>query len=136
MENQHPIKAITDLQETLDKKANKNELSNLATKDEVNAKASISDMTNYIEAHKDELKGEQGEKGDDGKDGTNGKDGYTPVKGVDYFDGAKGDKGDKGDTGADGNTPIKGIDYYTEADKQDIINSVVEALPKYNGGVS
>ncbi|ALR15275.1 hypothetical protein [Vibrio natriegens] len=31
-----------------------------------------------------------------------GADGYTPVKGVDYFDGAKGDKGDKGNTGATG----------------------------------
>ena len=35
-------------------------------------KASINDMTDYIEEHKEELKG---------------KDGYTPVKGVDYFDG-------------------------------------------------
>ena len=63
-------------------------------------------------------------------------DGYTPVKGVDYFDGEKGDKGDpftyedftpeqlaslkgdKGDKGADGKdgadgyTPVKGIDYF------------------------
>lgn len=63
-------------------------------------------------------------------------DGYTPVKGVDYFDGAKGDpftykdftpeqlaslkgdKGDKGDNGidgkdgADGYTPVKGVDYF------------------------
>lgn len=31
-----------------------------------------------------------------------GEDGYTPVKGVDYFDGAKGDKGEKGNTGATG----------------------------------
>lgn len=66
-------------------------------------------------------------------------DGYTPVKGVDYFDGEKGDKGDpftykdftpeqlaslkgdkgdKGDNGtdgkdgADGHTPVKGTDYF------------------------
>lgn len=66
-------------------------------------------------------------------------DGYTPVKGVDYFDGEKGDKGDpfryedftpeqlaslkgdkgdKGDNGidgkdgADGYTPVKDIDYF------------------------
>jgi len=41
--------------------------------------------------------------GEDGADSTvpgpKGDDGYTPVKGVDYFDGAKGDKGDTGDTG-------------------------------------
>lgn len=40
--------------------------------------------------------------------GLPGKNGYTPVKGVDYFDGKpgergeKGDKGDKGDPGQDG----------------------------------
>ena len=62
--------------------------------------------------------------------------GYTPVKGVDYFDGEKGDKGDpftyedftpeqlaslkgdkgdKGDNGIDGkdgHTPVKNIDYF------------------------
>lgn len=43
-------------------------------------------------------------KGVDYFDGKDGKDGYTPVKGVDYFDGLqglrgfKGDKGDKGDS--------------------------------------
>jgi hypothetical protein len=31
--------------------------------------------------------------------GPEGPSGYTPTKGVDYFDGEKGDKGDKGDTG-------------------------------------
>jgi hypothetical protein len=92
-----------------------------------NSKASINDMTTYIEEHKDELKGA------DGKDGTNGKDGYTPVKGVDYFDGKD---GANGKDGADGKTPVKGTDYYTEADKQEMVNSVIEALPKYNGGVS
>lgn len=35
-----------------------------------------------------------------------GKDGYTPVKGVDYFDGIN------GKDGADGYTPIKGVDYF------------------------
>ena len=50
-------------------------------------------------------------------------DGYTPVKGVDYFDGEKGDKGDPFTyndftpeqltalKGADGRTPEKGVDY-------------------------
>lgn len=44
-----------------------------------------------------------------------GADGYTPIKGVDYFDGAKGDKGD----------PYE----LTEADKTEIINGVLEAMP-------
>ena len=34
-----------------------------------------------------------------------GVDGYTPVKGVDYFDGEKGDKGEKGANGVDGSSP-------------------------------
>lgn len=37
-----------------------------------------------------------------GEPGSPGADGYTPVKGVDYFD---------GDPGADGYTPVKGVDY-------------------------
>ena len=43
--------------------------------------------------------------------------------------GAKGDKGDKGDPGADGYTPVKGTDYWTDADKTEIINAVLAALP-------
>lgn len=56
-----------------------------------------------------------------------GKDGYTPIKGIDYFDGEKGDKGDKGDKGeqgiqgekgADGYTPQKNVDYFDGKDGQ------------------
>lgn len=77
-----------------------------------------------------------------GRKSTTLKHGYTPIKGVDYFDGAKGDKGDtgergekgdngvkgdkgdKGDTGEkgeDGHTPIKGVDYFdgSKGDKGD-----------------
>lgn len=66
--------------------------------------------------------------GIDGVDGKDGNDGYTPIKGVDYFDGEKGEKGDKGD---------KGDPYtLTEADKTEITNAVIKALPKYEGEVS
>lgn len=52
-----------------------------------------------------------------------GKDGYTPIKGVDYFDGAKGDKGDKGDKGEMG---ADGKDYIlTDVDKQEIADIVL-----------
>ena len=62
--------------------------------------------------------------------GKDGKDGYTPVKGVDYFDGEQGIPGDQGiqgeqgpqgeqgiqgiqgEKGEDGYTPVKGIDYF------------------------
>ena len=43
----------------------------------------------------------------------NGKDGYTPKKGVDYFDGKD---------GQDGYTPIKGVDYFDGKDGKDGLN--------------
>lgn len=48
--------------------------------------------------------------------------------------GLKGDKGDTGATGADGKTPVKGVDYWTVADKQEIVDDVIAALPKWTGG--
>ena len=60
----------------------------------------------------DSLKGADGEDGAAGANGTAGEDGYTPIKGVDYFDGAQGEqgqKGDKGDKGDDGDQGIQGV---------------------------
>ena len=75
-------------------------------------KATIEDMTNYIEEHKDELKGADGK---DGINGVDGKDGYTPIKGVDYFDGKDG---------------VDGKDYVlTETDKEDISKLVEVNIP-------
>ena len=72
------------------------------------------------------IKGEPGAKGDQGEKGS---DGYTPVKGVDYFDGAKGDKGDKGD---DGYTPVKGVDYFDGA-KGDKGDTGAQGIPGEQG---
>ena len=87
--------------------------------------------------------------GQNGKNGVDGKDGYTPVKGVDYFDGKNGSDGKDGadgktpvkgvdyfdgKDGADGKTPVKGEDYYTEADKTEMVNAVISALPTWTGG--
>lgn len=44
-----------------------------------------------------------------GKDGEDGQDGYTPQKGIDYFDGKDGQDGKPGE---DGYTPQKGVDYF------------------------
>ena len=85
--------------------------------------------------------GEDGKDGINGINGKDGKDGYTPVKGVDYFDGKDGVDGKDGAPGTpgadgkDGYTPIKGTDYFTEADKSEMVQSVIAALPKYNGEV-
>ena len=76
--------------------------------------------------------GPKGDKGDAGPKGDKGETGTTGPQGP------KGDKGDKGDTGAagtngkdgkDGYTPVKSVDYYTDADKQEIVNLVLAALP-------
>lgn len=51
-----------------------------------------------------------------------GQDGYTPVKGIDYFDGADGYTPQKGidyNDGQDGYTPVKGVDYFDGKDGED-----------------
>lgn len=75
--------------------------------------------------------GKDGQPGKDGIPGQPGKDGYTPIKGVDYFDGKDGvdgytpvkgkdyfdgSDGKDGVDGKDGYTPIKGVDYFDGAD--------------------
>jgi hypothetical protein len=92
-------------------------------------------------------------KGADGKPGENGQDGYTPQKGVDYFDGVsvthswdgtvltvtsasgttsvdlKGADGKQGEHGADGYTPVKGVDYMTSEDLEEIAKQVDIEMP-------
>lgn len=48
-----------------------------------------------------------------------GEDGYTPVKGVDYFDGVD---GKDGIPGADGYTPVKGVDYFDGQDGATVVS--------------
>lgn len=82
-------------------------------------------------------------------DGTSGKDGIsathkwegsvltiTSASGTSSADlkGEKGDKGDPGEKGQDGYTPAKGTDYYTQADKEEMTNMVLAALPTWTGG--
>ena len=66
--------------------------------------------------------------GSDGKDGSNGIDGNN---GKDCIDGVD---GTDGKDGADGKTPVKGTDYHTEADKGEMVNRVLAALPAWEGG--
>lgn len=86
----------------------------------------IIDITEITGGHRVTITDVEGTKsfdilnGVDGKDGENGKDGEK---------GEKGDKGDKGEDGKDGQ------DYVlTSADKTEIANAVLEALPTWNGG--
>ena len=99
-------------------------------------------------------RGADGAKGDKGEKGDRGEQGIQGVQGIKGDKGDKGEKGDKGDTGAngkdgvngkdgangrdgkDGSTPVLGVDYFTASDKAEIVNSVISALPKYNGEVT
>lgn len=66
-----------------------------------------------------------------------GNDGYTPQKGIDYFDGEKGDPFTYDDFTPEQLEALKGDDYVlTDADKAEIANVVVALLPKYEGEVS
>ena len=100
-----------------------------------------------------------GEDGKDGKDGTNGKDGVNGTNGENGtsathswngtvltiasasgtssadLKGEKGDTGENGANGQDGRTPVKGTDYFTEEDKAEFLQSVISALPIYDGEV-
>ena len=69
------------------------------------------------------IKGDPGEKGDPG---------YTPIKGIDYFDGEP------------GYTPVKGVDYFdgepgedyvlTDDDKLDIAMLAISVMPSAEEG--
>lgn len=54
----------------------------------------------------------KGDRGEQGIQGDQGIPGYTPIKGVDYFDGKDGYTPIKGVDYFDGYTPVKGIDYF------------------------
>jgi hypothetical protein len=63
-------------------------------------------------------KGEKGDKGDTGPQGLTGEKGETGEAGVD------------GKNGEDGYTPVKGTDYYTEEDKTEMVEAVLDSIPK------
>lgn len=94
-------------------------------------------------------KGDKGDTGTKGADGAKGVDGISAthswngtvltvtsasgtssadLKGEKGEQGTKGDTGAKGDKGNDGHTPVKGVDYFTEADKQEMVDEVVEKI--------
>ena len=73
--------------------------------------------------------GATGPAGPQGHAGAPGKDGAPGAPGAQGEKGEKGEKGDPGTPGAAGHTPVKGTDYWTAADKQEIVNNVLAALP-------
>ena len=115
----------------------------------------IGDNGNWYVGSTDTGKPSRGATGAPGKDGTDvkpgaagatgpagvpGKDGHSPVVtatksgktttiSVDGAAIATVEDGAKGDPGKTGKTPVRGTDYWTAADKQEIVNSVIAALP-------
>ena len=77
--------------------------------------------------------GAQGPKGDTGAQGPKGDTGAQGPKGDTGEQGPKGDTGAQGPAGADGYTPVKGTDYFTEADKTELVQDVLSALPAAEG---
>lgn len=55
--------------------------------------------------------------------------GADGIDGVDGVDGADGADGINGTNGVDGHTPVKGTDYFTDADKAELVNTIIAALP-------
>ena len=104
----------------------------------------IGDNGNWYLGSTDTGKPSRGATGAPGKDGAAGKpgaagaDGVTPHIGdngnwylgeTDTGKPSRGATGAKGDPGTPGKTPVRGTDYWTAADKQEIVNSVIAALP-------
>lgn len=86
--------------------------------------------------------GAPGQPGKDGVDGQPGADGVSPVVTVTAIDGGhrvtitdkNGAKQFDVMDGEDGKTPVKGTDYFTGADKAEMVNAVIAALPTWEGG--
>lgn len=78
--------------------------------------------------------GPQGEQGPQGIPGTDGRDGVDGKDGAPGPQGPQGIQGETGPAGTDGYTPVKGMDYFTEADKTELVNAVLAALPMWEGG--
>lgn len=100
------------------------------------------------------IQGEPGPKGADGtaatvtvgavttgEPGTNAavSNAGTSAAAVLNFTIPRGEKGETGETGAtgqngaDGYTPVKGVDYFTDAEKSEMIQAVLDALPAAEG---
>ena len=104
----------------------------------------IGDNGNWYVGSTDTGKPSRGATGAPGKDGAAGKpgaagaDGVTPHIGdngnwylgeTDTGKPSRGATGAKGDPGTPGKTRVRGTDYWTAADKQEIVNNVLAALP-------
>ena len=75
----------------------------------------------------------RGPKGDTGATGATGAQGPQGEMGPKGDTGPDGPQGPAGADGAAGYTPVKGTDYFTEADKTELVQAVLSALPAAEG---
>ena len=73
----------------------------------------------------------KGDKGDPGITPHIGENGNWYLGDTDTGKPSRGEKGLKGNKG---DTPVKGTDYWTAADKTEIVNDTLAALPNWAGG--
>lgn len=59
---------------------------------------------------------------------------FSDGKTVTIKNGLTGSPGKQGESGQDGYTPVKGTDYWTVADRTEMVNDVLAALPEWEGG--
>ena len=77
--------------------------------------------------------GPQGPQGVAGPAGPQGVQGTQGPAGPAGESGATGPQGPAGEAGPAGYTPVKGTDYWTAADKAEMVNDVLAALPAAEG---
>lgn len=101
-------------------------------------------VTRWTATFVSNIKGSTGVPGSDGITphvGENGNwfigenDTGVPAIGPEGNQGLPGKDGQDGQPGKDGYTPQKGVDYWTDADKAEMIQAVINALPVYAGEV-
>lgn len=135
-EDQHPIGAITGLQEQIDKIPSPAEKTAEQTQPVgVDAEGKLWTLPAGTgpQGPKGDTgaTGPQGPKGDTGETGPRGETGETGPQGP---QGETGPQGPQGATGPAGHTPVKGTDYWTAADQASMVQDVLAALPTWEGG--
>lgn len=140
IEDQHPMSAITGLEDAIAEKISQTDLQNgidtaltqARESGEFNGKdgtdgisathswdGTVLTITSASGTSSADLKGPQGDKGNTGPKGDKGDTGAA---------GKDGANGTDGINGKDGSTPVKGTDYWTAADKEEIIADTKEAI--------
>ena len=120
--DQHPISAITGLEDEL---ANKQPSGEYLTQEDLQAATDTALAQAKASGEFD---------GADGLTPTIGENGNWYLGNTDTGKPSRGEKGDTGAKGDKGDTPQKGTDYWTVADQQSIVDDVLAALPTWEGG--